>query len=199
MGKQNAKRRCEWVPQDDPLYQRYHDREWGVPLKSRAKLFEMLLLEGAQAGLSWRTVLHKRENYRRLFADFDPEKVARFTDAKLEKILLDPGIIRNRLKVYGFRKNARAFLRLEEESGDFSKFIWSYVGGKPIQNKWKNLKEVPSETEYARSMSKDLKRRGFTFVGPSICYAFMQACGMVNDHAVYCFCYKQTAAKAERF
>lgn len=188
--------RCKWVPENDELYKQYHDREWGLPIKNSRKLFELLLLEGAQAGLSWRTVLYKRENYRRLFAGFDPEKISRFTDARLDRILLDEGIIRNRLKVYGFRKNARAFLKLQKESGGFSKFIWSYVDGAPRQNRRSRLKDIPSETPEASAMSKELKSRGFTFVGPSICYAFMQAAGLVNDHTIDCFCYERVAAKA---
>lgn len=188
-------KRCAWVPQNDELYTRYHDREWGVPVRSSRKLFEMLLLEGAQAGLSWRTVLAKREAYRELYAGFDPEKIAGLSDRRLEQMLCDDRIIRNRLKVYGFRKNAIAYINFCEKNNSFSRFLWSFVDGKPVQNRRKNFAQIPAETPAARAMSKALKQHGFTFVGPSICYAFMQACGLVNDHSVDCFCYRRVAEK----
>lgn len=178
--------RCAWVG-DDPLYVDYHDNEWGVPVHDDRVLFEFLLLEGAQAGLSWSTILRKRENYRRAFAGFDPSAIAAFDDAKLEDLLSDPGIVRNRLKVVSAVKNARGFLNVQRETGSFSDFIWDFVDGEPVQNHWRSLKEIPAETDASRRMSKELKRRGFSFVGPTICYAFMQAVGMVNDHTVDCF------------
>ncbi len=167
----------------------YHDREWGKPVKNDRLLFEFLILEGAQAGLSWQTILNRRENYRRVFKDFDPEKLAKLTDRQLEKILKDPGIIRNRLKVYSVRINAHAYLEIRKEFGTFGKYLWSFVGGKPIKNKWKKISEIPATTSESDAMSKDLKKRGFKFVGSTICYAFMQAVGMVNDHTVDCFRY----------
>ena len=171
----------------------YHDKEWGVPLHDDQRLFEFLSLEGAQAGLSWSTILAKRDRYREVFAEFQPAKVARFTDARLEKLLLDPGIVRNRLKVYGTRRNAQAFLAVQAEFGSFDAYIWNFVGGAPIQNRWRSLKELPSKTEVSDRVSKDLKKRGFTFVGGTICYAFMQAIGMVNDHPADCFRHRQVA------
>jgi DNA-3-methyladenine glycosylase I len=186
------KHRCPW-PGEDPLYQRYHDTEWGVPVRSDRKLFEFLLLEGAQAGLSWITVLRKRDAYREAFADFDWNKVAAFDDRKIESLLQNPGIIRNRLKIKGAVTNAKAFIKVREEFGTFSKYIWGFVDGKPIQNKWKGLKEIPAVTEVAEKISKDLKKRGFTFVGPTIIYAHMQATGMVNDHVTTCFRYKEVS------
>ncbi len=179
-------KRCEWVS-DDPLYVAYHDEEWGVPVHDDRKLFEMLLLEGAQAGLSWITVLKRREGYRRAFDNFDAEKIAVYNEAKIATLLEDKGIIRNKLKVRGAVQNAQAFLRIQSEIESFSDYIWSFVGGSTIQNTWASLAEVPAETNESRALSKDLKQRGFTFVGPTICYAFMQACGMVNDHTVDCF------------
>ena len=172
---------------DSPLYQRYHDEEWGVPVHDDRILFEFLILEGAQAGLSWSTILGKRENYRRLFEAFDPGRVARFTTARVEKILRDPGIVRNRLKVAGAVKNARAFLAVCEERGSFDAYVWEFVGGAPIQGHWQTLRDVPATTPESDALSKDLRRRGFTFVGSTIMYAFMQAVGMVNDHAQDCF------------
>lgn len=177
--------RCPWAG-DDPEYIRYHDEVWGVPLREERGLFEFLLLEGAQAGLSWITILRKRDNYARAFADFDPQKVARFTPSKLEKLLQDPGIVRNRLKVQSAVTNARAFLAVQEECGSFAEYIWDFVGGVPIQNRFASMAEVPAHTEVSDAMSKDLKRRGFKFVGSTICYAFMQATGMVNDHLTDC-------------
>ena len=169
----------------------YHDREWGKPLKNDRKLFELFILEGAQAGLSWEIILNRRENYRKIFKQFDPEKLARLTDQQLEKILKDPGIIRNRLKVYSVRLNARVYLEVCEEFGTFSKYLWSFVGGTPIQNRWKTLSEIPVTTPESDAMSRDLKKRGFKFVGSTICYAFMQAAGMVNDHTVTCFRFRK--------
>lgn len=176
---------CPW-PGDDALMRAYHDTEWGVPLYDDGKLFEFLILEGAQAGLSWRTVLHKRENYRRAFDNFDAEKIARYTDAKLKKLLLDPGIIRNRLKVSAAVSNARAFLDVKAKEGSFAKYIWKFTGGRPIVNRWTALKQLPAATRESDAMSKDLKARGFRFVGSTICYAHMQATGMVNDHLATC-------------
>ena len=183
------KKRCEWVSSKNPLMLSYHDKEWCKPLKNDRKLFEFLILEGAQAGLSWETILNRRENYRKIFKQFDPEKLAQLTNRQLEKILKDPGIIRNRLKVYSVRLNARVFLEVRKEFGTFSKYLWSFVGGQPIRNNWKKLSEIPTTTPESDTMSKDLKKRGFKFVGSTICYAFMQAVGMVNDHTTDCFRY----------
>lgn len=182
--------RCNWCG-DDPLYQRYHDEEWGVPVYTDETLFEFLLLEGAQAGLSWITVLRKRENYRAAFDNFDAHKMARYSSKKHAQLLQNTGIIRNKLKVAGFTKNAQAYLRILEEQGSFSDFIWQFTGGKIIQNKWSTLADVPTSTAGAEAMSKALKKAGFTFVGPTICYAFMQAVGMVNDHVTTCFRHKE--------
>ena len=179
-------KRCAWCG-DDPLYVKYHDEEWGVPVKDDKTLFEFIILEGAQAGLAWITVLRKREGYRALFDDFDANKIARYTDKKLDKLLLDPQIIRNRLKVYGARKNARAFLQIQEERGSFSDYIWGFVDGTPIQNTWKSQAQLPATTALSDTISKDMKKRGFTFVGSTIIYAHMQASGMVNDHTQDCF------------
>ena len=179
-------RRCAWVPAGDELYARYHDEEWGVPVHDERRLFEMLCLEGAQAGLSWRTILQRREGYRTLFAGFDPVKLARFRDDRMERILGDERIIRNRLKVYAVRGNARAFLALVEAEGSFDGYLWSFVGGAPIQRRRRSMRDVPAVTPEAVAMSKALKRWGFSFVGPTICYAFMQAVGLVNDHLVGC-------------
>jgi DNA-3-methyladenine glycosylase I len=178
--------RCGW-PSSDPLMIRYHDEEWGVPLHDDRKHYEFLVLDGAQAGLSWRTVLHKREAYRRAFANFDPAKVARFDGRKVRSLLADPGIIRNRLKVEGAIKNARAFLAAQEEFGRFDDYVWRFVDGTTRRNTWKTMKQVPARTAQSDAMSKDLKKRGFTFVGSTICYAYMQAAGMVNDHVIDCF------------
>lgn len=178
--------RCAWVPKDDALYVRYHDEEWGVPVHDDQHLFEMLCLEGAQAGLSWRTVLQRREGYRAVFANFEAAKIARFSDERLERILRDERIVRNRLKVLATRENARAYLALCRETS-LDELLWSVVGGAPIQNRWKAMGEVPAVTAEAQEMSRVLKKRGFRFVGPTICYAFMQAVGMVNDHLATCF------------
>jgi DNA-3-methyladenine glycosylase I len=181
-----TKPRCAWAG-DDPLYVAYHDREWGVPLHDDQRLFELLTLEGAQAGLAWITILRKREGYRAAFDGFDPEKVAGYGRRKIESLLRDPGIVRNRAKVLGTVQNARAFAKVRDEAGSFDRHVWSFVGGRPLQNRRASMKEVPAETEESRAMSKDLKKRGFTFVGPTICYAFMQAAGLVNDHVASCF------------
>lgn len=182
-------RRCDWAR--DPLEVDYHDVEWGVPVRDDRKLFEFLVLEGAQAGLSWLTVLRKREGYRKAFADFDPEKVARFTPAREARLLQDPGIIRNRLKVAAAVTNARSFLRVQEEFGSFSDYIWRFVDGTPVVNRFKSIREVPARTPLSDVISKDLKSRGFKFVGSTIVYAHMQATGMVNDHLVGCFRHSQ--------
>ncbi len=178
--------RCGWCGTDE-LYVQYHDKEWGVPLYDDATLFEFLMLEGAQAGLAWITVLRKREGYRAVFDGFDPEKIARYSDKKLDKILTDPRIIRNRLKVYSARQNARAYLKVQEELGSFSDYMWQFVDGSPIQNRWRSLKELPASTPLSDTISKDMKKRGFNFVGSTIIYAHMQATGMVNDHITSCF------------
>jgi DNA-3-methyladenine glycosylase I len=180
--------RCAWATGE--LSVRYHDEEWGVPLHDDRTFFEFLILEGAQAGLSWSTILNKRENYRRAFDNFEPERVARFDRRRIQKLLADPGIVRNKLKIASSVENAKAFLRLQEEFGSFDRYIWQFVGGKPRINRWKSLKQLPAKTSESDAMSKDLKKRGFNFVGSTICYAFMQATGMVNDHAVNCFRYR---------
>ncbi len=177
--------RCPWARNE--LAIAYHDREWGMPVHDDRTLFEFLLLEGAQAGLSWDTILAKRENYRRLFAEFDPGKVARFTAAKQAKLLLDAGIVRNRLKVQSAVTNAQAFLRVQQEHGSFDAYVWQFVNGQPLVNRRRTLQDIPARTEVSDALSKDLKRRGFRFVGSTICYAFMQAVGMVDDHLVTCF------------
>lgn len=177
---------CEWAPVDDPLYLAYHDQEWGVPVYDDRKIFEFLVLESAQAGLSWITVLRKRENYRKLFKNFDPAKVAKFDQPYIEKLLLDPGIIRNRAKIEAAVNNAARFLEVQKEFGSFAKYIWRFVGGKPIVNTFKRLKDLPAVTKEAEILSQDLKSRGFKFLGPTVVYAHMQATGMVNDHVVGC-------------
>jgi DNA-3-methyladenine glycosylase I len=178
--------RCEWVPVGDPLYVVYHDEEWGVPSRDERHLYEMLVLEGAQAGLSWSTILRKREGYRRAFAGFDPERVARFGSSDVERLLADPGIVRNRLKVESAIANARAALEIREKLGGLADYLWSFVDGASVQNAWATIAEIPAETPQSKAMSRDLKRRGFRFVGPTVCYAFMQATGLVNDHTVNC-------------
>jgi len=188
--------RCEWAPLEIPNYLAYHDEEWGLPSHDDVHLFEMLTLEGAQAGLSWSTILNKRQGYRRTFAGFDATKVARFTPAKVERLLQDPGIVRNRLKVESTVNNAARVLDVRREFGSLDAFLWSFVGGRPKVNRWRSMSEIPSETHESRAMSKDLKRRGFRFVGPTVCYAFMQATGMVNDHEVSCFRYRRVSARA---
>ena len=185
--------RCAWV-KDDFLEIAYHDDEWGVPVTDDQKLFEFLILEGAQAGLSWSKVLKKRENYRQAFANFDPELVAQFDDHKQEELKQNPGIIRNKLKIASAVTNARLFLDIQAEYGSFASYIWQFVEGKPIQNRWENLEQVPATSPQSEAMSKELKKRGFKFVGSTICYAFMQATGMVNDHTTNCFRYKEISA-----
>jgi DNA-3-methyladenine glycosylase I len=185
--------RCGWAT-SDPLYLAYHDDEWGVPLHDDRRLFEMLILEGAQAGLSWITILKRREGYRRAFDGFDPEKIAGYGEKDVARLLTDPGIIRNRAKVEAAIKNAQAYLEVVEETGSFDAFLWGLVGGKPRINHWKVLKEIPPETPESKALSKELKRRGFGFVGSTICYAFMQAVGMVDDHVATCFKRRKAAA-----
>ena len=189
-----ARQSCEW-PSDDPLMIEYHDREWGVPVHDDRKQFEFLILEGAQAGLSWRTVLRKREAYRAAFAAFDPEKVARFGARDVRRLLGDAGIIRNRLKIAAAIKNAGAFLAVQEEFGSFDAYIWRFVGGKPKVNRWRSLRELPAKTRESDALSKDLKQRGFSFVGSTIMYAHMQATGLVNDHIVRCWRWKELSGK----
>ena len=183
-----SKLRCTWAG-DDPLYCAYHDEEWGVPLHDDRALFEFLTLEGAQAGLSWITILRKRENYRAAFDNFDPERIARYGASKIESLLQNPGIVRNRLKVEAAVNNARRFLEVREKYGSFDAFVWQFVGGKPMQNHWRGHAEIPASTVESDAMSKELKRRGFKFAGTTICYAHMQATGMVNDHTMDCFRY----------
>jgi DNA-3-methyladenine glycosylase I len=191
-------RRCEWVPDGDPAYVAYHDLEWGVPSRDDSHLFEMLTLEGAQAGLSWSTILRKRDGYRRAFAGFDAAKVARFDRRRVERLLRDPAIVRNRLKVESAVNNARCILEMQDELGDVAGYFWQFVGGSPIVGKWRAVTDVPAHTPESKAMSKDLKRRGFRFVGPTVCYAFMQAVGLVNDHTTTCFRYKELTAPRNR-
>jgi DNA-3-methyladenine glycosylase I len=181
------KRRCAWVPEGDALYVAYHDDEWGVPSHDDRHLFELLTLEGAQAGLSWATILRKRENYRAAFAGFEPARVARFGRRDVERLLRDPGIVRNRLKIESAVNNARRVLELDS----LDAYLWSFVDGAPIVGRWRSIREIPAETAESRAMSKDLKRRGFRFVGPTVCYAFMQAVGLINDHVTTCFRYRE--------
>lgn len=183
-------KRCWWTG-DDPLYIKYHDEEWGRPVYDDRLLFEFLLLEGAQAGLSWITILRKRESYRAAFDNFEPELVACYDEAKVEELLANPGIVRNRRKVDSAIRNAKAFLKVQEEFGTFSKYIWSFTGGKPVKNSYERPEDIPATTDLSDRMSKDLKKRGFNFVGSTICYAFIQAVGIVNDHLVDCFCYDE--------
>ena len=183
--------RCPWGAWGDPAYVRYHDEEWGVPSRDERQLFEMLVLEGAQAGLSWATILHKRDGYRRAFADFDPGIVATFEESDVARLLADAGIVRNRLKVESAVANARATLELRAREGSLAGLVWSFVGGRPVQNAWRKLADLPAETDESRAMSSELKRRGFRFVGPTVCYAFMQAVGLVNDHTVDCYRYPE--------
>jgi DNA-3-methyladenine glycosylase I len=179
--------RCAWVPEADELYVAYHDEEWGVPERDDRALYELLTLEGAQAGLSWATILHKRENYRQAFAGFDPAAVAAFGPARVEELLQDAGIVRNRLKVESTVENARRVLEVQEELGSFSDLVWGFVDGEPLVGGWRSVSEIPAETPVSKAMSKELKRRGFRFIGPTVCYAFMQATGIVDDHVVSCF------------
>jgi len=196
MAPVHQRKRCEWVPDDDALYTAYHDHEWGVPVYDDQTLFEFLLLEGAQAGLSWITVLRKREHYREVFDGFDAEIIAGYGKRKCNALLKDPGIIRNHLKLSAAVDNARAVLVVQDEFGSFSDYLWGFVDHVPHQNRWKNIKAVPASTEQSETMSKALKKRGFRFVGPTICYAFMQAVGMVNDHETTCFRHREVAALA---
>ncbi|HYX25473.1 MAG TPA: DNA-3-methyladenine glycosylase I [Thermoanaerobaculia bacterium] len=189
--------RCAWVRLDDPLYVAYHDAEWGVPVHDDRRLFEMLILEGAQAGLSWLTILRRREGYRQAFDGFDPAKIARYQGARIAKLMADTGIIRNQAKIEAAIKNARAFLEVVEKTGSFDRFLWQFVGGEPRINHWQAGREIPVDTAESKAMSKELKRRGFGFVGSTICYAFMQAVGMVDDHLVTCF-RRQGAATSAR-
>lgn len=182
--------RCEWSG-SDPLYVQYHDTEWGVPLHDDRALFEFLVLEGAQAGLSWLVILRKRKNYRKAFSGFDPVKVARYGDKQFTRLMNDAGIVRNRLKIQATIQNARAFLKVQDEFGSFDQYIWGFVNGKPIVNAWQSLKEIPAKTPLSETISKDLLKRGFRFVGPTIVYAHMQATGMVNDHLTHCFRYRE--------
>ena len=184
-------KRCSWVNVDDPLMLQYHDREWGVPVHEDRKHFEFLVLEGAQAGLSWTIVLRKREGYRCAFAGFDPQKVARFSARRIEKLVLDPAIIRNRMKIKAAVRNAGAFLTIQEEFGSFDSYCWRFVGGRPKLNRWKTMRQIPPTSPESDAFSKDLKHRGFSFVGSTVVYAHMQAVGMVNDHLVDCFRYRE--------
>lgn len=184
-------KRCDWVPVEDDLYTRYHDEEWGVPLHDDRRLFEMLVLEGAQAGLSWSTVLKKRENYRIAFEGFYPEKVAVFDEERIGAILADPGVIRNRSKVRSAIRNAKVFMEIQKEFGSFDEYIWGFVDGIPIRNEFREMKEIPAKTPLSERISRDMKQRGMNFVGPTIIYALMQSIGMVNDHQVNCFRYRE--------
>jgi DNA-3-methyladenine glycosylase I len=186
--------RCDWVPEADPAYVAYHDEEWGFPSHDDVHLFEMLTLEGAQAGLSWSTILRKREGYRKAFAAFDAAKVARFDRRKVQRLLENPDIVRNRLKVESAVNNARCVLDVREEFGSFDAYVWGFVGGEPIVGGWEALGEIPAETAESLAMSKDMRARGFRFVGPTVCYAFMQAVGLVNDHTTGCFRYRELVA-----
>jgi len=186
MSETDDKKRCWWCG-DDELYRRYHDEEWGVPIHDDRQLFEFLCLEGAQAGLSWITILRKREHYRQVFDRFDTEKIARYDSDKIASLLADPGIVRNKLKVNGFVKNARAYLELLDQGLSLDSYLWNYVDGVPVQNHWQSMGQVPANTPVSDAMCKDLKKRGFTFVGSTICYAFMQAAGLVNDHITDCY------------
>ena len=194
----SEKTRCQWSTDGNELYIDYHDREWGVPQHDDRMLFEFLILEGAQAGLSWSTILNKREGYRKAFSGFDPVRVSRYDQAKIARLLQDPGIVRNRLKVESTVINARAFLAVQEEFGSFDAYIWQFTNGTTIQNSWKAMKQVPASTKESDAMSKDLKSRGFKFVGSTIMYAHMQATGMVNDHTVNCFRWKQLGGRGTR-
>lgn len=194
--RKSSRTRCAWA--EDELSIRYHDEEWGVPTHDDDTLFEFLILEGAQAGLSWDTILKKRENYRAGFDGFDAKKIARYSSKKLDALMRDAGIIRNRMKIASAVKNAKAFLRVQREFGSFDTYIWQFTKGKPIRNQWKSRKQVPSRTAESDAMSKDLKKRGFSFVGSTICYAFMQAMGMVNDHTGNCFRHGEVGRKRRR-
>ena len=184
------RRRCSWAG-SDPLYLKYHDSEWGVPLHDDRRWFEFLILEGAQAGLSWLTILKKRQNYRKAFDNFNPRKMAAYDDSKIKALLSDVAIIRNKLKIEAAIQNAKSFLAIQQEFGSFDRYIWRFVGGRTLKNKWQTEAEIPARTSESAAMSADLKRRGFKFVGPTICYAFMQATGLVNDHVVGCFRHRE--------
>lgn len=188
--KKKIRNRCQWTS-NNPLMIEYHDKEWGVPVYDDSKLFEFLVLEGAQAGLTWETVLKKRENYRKALHNFDPKRISQYTEKDIKRLLADPGIIRNRLKIEAAIINARRFIEVQKEFGSFGKYIRQFVGGKPIQNGRKSIKDIPSTTKESDAMSKDLKKRGFKFIGPTICYTFMQAVGLVNDHTIDCFRYTE--------
>ncbi len=190
----SEKKRCAWAEGGNELYIHYHDREWGVPVRDDRKQFEFLVLEGAQAGLSWSTVLNKREGYRKAFANFDPVKVARFSEKKIETLIQNPGIIRNRLKITAAVNNAKAFLDIQKEFGSFDAYIWAFVGSKPLQNRWKAMADIPATSPESDALSKDLKKRGLKFVGSTIMYAHLQAAGLVNDHLISCFRYRECAA-----
>ena len=185
--------RCAWAADGSPAMVAYHDEEWGIPSHDDAHLFELLVLEGAQAGLSWSTILNKRDGYRQAFANFDPARVARFTARDVERLLGDAGIVRNRLKIESAIANAEGILRVQQEAGSLAAYLWGFVGGSPIVGRWRSLAEIPAETQESKAMSKDLKRRGFRFVGPTSCYAFMQSVGLVNDHTVDCFRFEELA------
>ena len=187
----DRKKRCDWAPLENPLYVKYHDEEWGVPIRDDRMLFEFLLLEGFQAGLSWITILKKRVNFRQAFDNFDAKKIARYDEKKIEELMQNNGIVRNRRKIEAAVVNAKAFFEVQKEFGSFSDYIWSFVNGKPVVNKWKRMGEIPANTELSDEISKDLKNRGFKFVGSTIIYAYMQAIGMVNDHTVDCFRYEE--------
>jgi DNA-3-methyladenine glycosylase I len=191
-------KRCEWAPLENARYLAYHDEEWGVPVHDDVRLFEMLTLEGAQAGLSWSTILNKRDGYREAFEGFDPSTVARFGSRRIERLLADPKIVRNRLKVESTVANARAVLDVQDELGSLDGYLWSFVDGRPKVNRFRRLSEIPAETAESKAMSKDLKWRGFRFVGPTVCYAFMQATGLVNDHVVSCFRYGELPQRSSR-
>jgi DNA-3-methyladenine glycosylase I len=192
------KRRCAWAENSDQAYQKYHDREWGVPVHNDRRLFEFLILEGAQAGLSWSTILNKRENYRKAYDNFDAGKIARYKSGKVRRLMNNSGIVRNRLKIRASILNARESLKIQKEFGSFDRYIWQFVGGKPVHNRWRHQKAVPAKSSQSDAMSADLKKRGFKFVGSTICYAFMQAVGMVNDHTITCFRYRQIAGRKHR-
>lgn len=190
--KLKVKIRCPWAGMDKPVYEHYHDTEWGIPVRDDRTHFEFLVLEGAQAGLSWYTILCRRDGYRKAFMNFDPRKVARMTDEQLEQLMLDPGIIRNRLKIFAARRNAQVFLAIQKEFGSFDKYVWSFVGGKPIINGCRTIRDIPVTSPQSDALSKDLKKRGMTFVGSTIIYAHMQATGLVNDHLTTCWRYRVT-------
>lgn len=194
----STKKRCRWTG-DDPLMIEYHDKEWGIPLKDDQKLFEFLMLESSQAGLSWKTILHKRENYRKAYSGFDVQKIAKWSESKIQSLLKNEGIIRNEKKIRAAKTNAKAFLQIQKEFGSFAKYQWAFVGNKPIINKHKNLKSLPAITEISTAFAKDLKKRGFTFLGPTTVYAHMQACGMVHDHTTDCFCYEKNLKALKGF